>query len=139
MKLVKEILYEKFTEKGDPIRDMGIGLKRVIIDRAIDMFKDAQYEDEDGNGFRIVEIRFDAFTVDVITNYPFATKSAQEWLIDEFKTQELDEFFELETSITHSESDDHIFWSIEFKEKYEMIFSMKDRIVINYKTINEVS
>jgi hypothetical protein len=26
MKLVKEILYEKFTEEGDPIRDMGIGV-----------------------------------------------------------------------------------------------------------------
>jgi len=25
MKLVKEILYEKFTEEGDPIKDMGIG------------------------------------------------------------------------------------------------------------------
>ncbi len=134
---VKESLNEKFTDKSDPLKDMGIGLKKVIVDRAKDMFKDAQYDIENGDGFRLVEIRFDAFTADVITNYPFAVKAAQEWLVEEFKTHELDEFFELETSITHSESDDHIFWNIDFKEKYEMIFSMEDRIVINYKTINE--
>jgi len=134
-----KFINEKFSEKSDPIRDMGIGLKRVIIDRAIDTFKDAQYDDEDGDGFRIVEIRFDAFTADVITNYPFSVQSAQKWLVDEFKTHELDEFFELETSITHSATDDHIFWSIDFKEKYEMIFSMEDRMVINYKTVDEIS
>jgi hypothetical protein len=30
MKLVKEILYEKFTNESDPIKDMGIGLRYKI-------------------------------------------------------------------------------------------------------------
>jgi hypothetical protein len=30
MKLVKEHINEKFTEDGDPIRDMGIGLKHLV-------------------------------------------------------------------------------------------------------------
>ena len=30
MKLVREILYEKFTDESDPINDMGIGLKHLI-------------------------------------------------------------------------------------------------------------
>jgi hypothetical protein len=32
MKLVKEILYEKFSEKGDPVKDMGIGPVEHIKD-----------------------------------------------------------------------------------------------------------
>lgn len=35
MKLVKEILYEKFTEDSDPVHDMGIGIKH-FIDNAIE-------------------------------------------------------------------------------------------------------
>jgi hypothetical protein len=31
MKIVKEILYEKFTDKSDPIQDMGIGMMHKII------------------------------------------------------------------------------------------------------------
>ena len=30
MKLVKEILYEKFSDESDPIRDMGIGMRDKI-------------------------------------------------------------------------------------------------------------
>jgi hypothetical protein len=142
MKLVREHINEKFKEQSDPVEDMGIGLKKAIIDLAIDTFKDAQDNDDIGDGmegFRIVEISIDGFTADIITNYPTQVKMVQDWLIDEFKAHELDEFFELENSITHSETDDHIFWNIDFKEKYEMIFSMEDRVVINYQTIDEIS
>jgi len=138
MKLIREHINEKFEEESDPIRDMGIGAKKVIIDRAKNMFYNAQYDEENGgNGFRISEIRFDAFVADIITNYPFAIKAVQEWLIDEFERAKLDEFFNLKDSITYGTTDDHIFWNIDFKEKYEKTFSMEDRIVINYKTINE--
>jgi hypothetical protein len=43
MKLVREHINEKFKEEGDPIRDMGIGLKHKInewIDQNKYMFKD---------------------------------------------------------------------------------------------------
>jgi hypothetical protein len=36
MKLVREYIYEKFTEEGDPIKDMGIGNKKTIIIKKLD-------------------------------------------------------------------------------------------------------
>jgi hypothetical protein len=35
MKIVREILYEKFSEEGDPVSDMGIGMNIDIITKEI--------------------------------------------------------------------------------------------------------
>jgi hypothetical protein len=135
-------LQEKFVEQSDPVEDMGIGLKKVIIDNAVAMFKESQYNDDVGigmEGFRIIEIAFDEFSIEIITNYPVEEYLVKDWIIDEFKLRGLDEFFEIETSITYDIGDDNIYWRIDFKEKYEMIFQSKDHFVINYKTVNEIS
>jgi len=47
MKLVRTILYEKFSEEGDPVRDMGIGIKKQIEE----FIREYDSEDDVERGF----------------------------------------------------------------------------------------
>lgn len=137
MKIVREHINEKFAEQGDPIQDMGIGLAKGIILKAKEMFLTSQLEyDQEDTELEIIEISFDSFFANIITNNRFDLQQIKLYVEDYLQMADLDKFFDM-NSVTYTEYPDNIFWCIDFKEKYELIFKDND-IVINYKTINEI-
>jgi len=44
MKIVKEYLYEKFTEEGDPIEDLGIGIVARLNRQIESLFQDTYFD-----------------------------------------------------------------------------------------------
>jgi len=102
MKLVKELLFEKFTEDSDPVSDMGIGRSKIIKE-----LLDKIYRDKLG-GFKILPNG----NIE-ITYYPYPVKIRDG--IYEVKYVEKDRFFVDESSYEMSS------FTHSFGTKYEWI------------------
>jgi hypothetical protein len=51
MKVVREILYEKFSEQSDPVKDMGIGVDEIVNELRKELEKEQGFRFGWGNEF----------------------------------------------------------------------------------------
>ena len=127
-------IYEKFSEEGDPVKDMGIGIAKVIINK----FKEVMRLNLEEEGeLQLDEICLDTMVVVFKSNYPsWREDNLKKYFYDTFKEVGLDKFF-LKNDLSGSFYTHDIWWSIRFKEKYDLIFT--DEVVITPRNYNEVS
>ena len=124
-------VYETFSEEGDPIKDMGIGIKKVITDK----FKEVMRLNLEEEGeFQIDEINLDTMVITLKSNYPsWKIENMKKYFTNTFKEVGLDKFldkgFEY-TTYTHD-----MWWSFSWKEKYDLVFSKE--VTITPTNVNE--
>jgi len=128
----KRILTEKFTQESDPIKDMGIGIKKLIIDKFKEALKINLHESGE---FEIDEFSLYCGACLIKTNHPpWKELSLKRYLYDIFKEVELNKFLKKDLSATYYTH--NIYWYVHFKEKYDDIFNIK-YIIITPKNLND--
>jgi hypothetical protein len=130
MKIIKEHINEKFEENSDPIHDLNIGIKPLIINATKEAFNISMKHRSE---IKIVDITIYSLGIHIHTNYPnWGTFTLKNYFDELFKASGLDKYLKKEID-THYHAYDVLFM-MEFKQKYELLFD-KD-IIININNYN---
>jgi len=127
MNLVREHINEKFVENSDPIQDMNIGIKKVIIDAAKKAFRI--------NMNHLISLKIDEITLYCVgiiirTNKPIGWKEVhfKNYFNNILKETGLNEYY-IKSTIQVNYYTDDVLINVHIKDDYILLF--KDDVIIN--------